>query len=119
RQLAHDLARVPRAVEVRVRRERLAPHAGVDAEPAQHRHRVRHHLDTRADAREPSGLLVDAYLETDETQRGRGGEPTDSASDDRDREFLAHGSARRAAILSRGLRGDYMRSLASAHRTEQ
>ena len=37
--------------------------------PPQHLHRVRHHLDAGADAREAAGLLVHLDVEADQTQR--------------------------------------------------
>ena len=46
----------------------------LDADAAQHLHRVRHHLDAGADARKAARLLVDLNVEADLPQRGGGRE---------------------------------------------
>ena len=76
RQLAHDLARVAVAVEMRVRREGDLAQPLLDADAAQHLHRVRQHLDAGADAGEAARLLVDLHVDADLPQRrGRGSPP--------------------------------------------
>ena len=89
RQFARDFAGVAHAIEMRVRRERGLAQPRFDADAAQHLHRVRHHLDAGADAREAARLLVDLHLHADLPQRGGGSEPAHSGTDDRDR-ALAH-----------------------------
>ena len=56
----------------------------LDAERAQHLHRVRHHLDAGADAREALRLLVDLDVEAGAAQRRRRGQPAHAGADDRE-----------------------------------
>ena len=80
-------------------RERGVAHALLDADLAQHLHRVRHHLDAGADARKPMGLLVDVRLHAEPAQ-GRGdGETADAGADDGDGKLgFAHGCQPRSAL---------------------
>ncbi len=86
-QLAQDAPGIPFAVEMRVGLEGGAAQPGLDADAAQHLHRIGHHLHARADARERRGLLVHAGIEARLAQsRGRR-EPAHAGSHDRDRKI--------------------------------
>ncbi|OIQ69434.1 hypothetical protein GALL_489670 [mine drainage metagenome] len=71
RQLALELAGVADAVEVGVRREGALAQHGLDTDAAQNLHRVRQHLDARADAAELMRLFE--YLDVDTRLSKRAG----------------------------------------------
>ena len=82
RQLSHHVAGVPLTIEVREGLKRGGAHALLHANPPQDLHRIRHHLDARADPHEPAGLFVHLNVEPEESQgRGRG-EPAHARADD-------------------------------------
>jgi hypothetical protein len=60
----------------------------LDADLAQHLHRVRHHLDAGADAGKARGLLVDAHIHAEMAQRRSDGETAHAGADDGNRELL-------------------------------
>ena len=60
----------------------------LDADLAQHLHRVRHHLDAGADARKARGLLVDLHIHAEMAQRRGDGETAHAGADDGNGEFL-------------------------------
>ena len=92
-ELAGDLAGVPDAVEVGARREGDAAQPRLDADLAQHLHRVRHHLDAGADAGKARGLLVDAHIHAETAQRRGDGEAAHAGTDNGNRELpCAHGT---------------------------
>ena len=82
RQFARDLAGVADPVEMRIGRERKLAQPLLDADAAQHLHRVRHHLDAGADARKARSLLVDLHVDADLAQRGGGRKATHAGADD-------------------------------------
>ena len=65
-QLAHNFAGVPFAIQSANKAgRRCGACALLDADLAQHLHRVGHHLDARADARKARRLLVDLHVHAD------------------------------------------------------
>src|SRR5262245_45474262 len=103
RQLVGHLPRVPHAVEMRVGRERDALQPLLETDPAQHLHRVRHHLDARSDPRESRRLLVHAHVEPRAPQSRGDGEPAHAGADDRDRALCAAHSILNPVALTIGV----------------
>ena len=57
----------------------------LDPDPAQDLHRVRHHLNARANALELGRLLVDPHVDAGLAQSGGSGQSAHACADDRDR----------------------------------
>ena len=77
-----DLAGVVFPVVPGARVEALLAHQLLQAEPAQHLHRVAADLDAGAEPGELAGLFVDVGLDAGALQRGGGGKPAHARADD-------------------------------------
>ncbi len=96
-----DVAALPVAVIPGARIERPAAHPLLEAELAQHLHRVAADLDAGAEPRELLRLLVDRDRGADPAQRGGGREPAHAGADDRDVEWFGHSSPAPVSYLCR------------------
>ena len=59
-----------------------------DTDPAQHLHRIGHHLDARADALKTGGLLVNLHIEAGAAQSSGHGQAAHAGANNRKGELL-------------------------------
>ena len=90
RQLARDMAGIPNAIEMGVGLKRHLPQPIFHADPAQHFHRVRHHLNSGPDAAEPRCLFINVDVAEPGPAKGSGRcQPTHASADDCNRQIFA------------------------------
>src|SRR5262245_46064154 len=79
-----DLAAIPYAVVGNRCSETKPTQTALDSHDTVHAHRIRSHLNARANARELTSLFVDLDIDPDATQRCRDSEPAHAGADDCD-----------------------------------
>src|SRR3954447_2509310 len=86
RRLLQGAAVLPAALVRADRLYALAVEPGAEAEPAQHPHRIRSHVDSAANLGQLGGLLVEIDIKPGLAQCHRGSQPADAAANDPDLE---------------------------------